>query len=276
MTLDTMKILCVDPDDHPHGDTWKIRPSLQAAVTLGFPEVLAVMARPPVEYQDSIIKQFPVFSLSRDLPLDRMPPVKIPGYVSGADPSHADKNYYFSSADDQWYLNLSVSSLSLGTMKYTTIQDYLERLEDPVRALTKIYRPPFYRSVSFRVLDSICPSLLGLPEVPWDELLKPWVLGLLANPVLAPLVRDYTCSALLNIGSASWARVTGGLVLEPEKEDSRRFNPAFQVDTCLFFQYRQSLDEVLETFRTFYSYANEIFHSIITEKLYNNLILGML
>jgi uncharacterized protein (TIGR04255 family) len=265
-----------NPDHHDllPSDIWKIRPAVEAVIELRFPDILAIMAKPPVEYQDCIIQKYPIFSLTKELLKNSLHQAyNAPQTDSPA--GDLARKYFFSAKDDLWFINLTCSSLAVGTKKFTSLEDFLDRLQAPMNALQKIYHPPFFERLSFRVMDNFCQPNLGLQPLPWSDLLSPWILGILANENLAPQIKNHFSANLMDIGGNSMAAVISATGL-PGLNDDQAPELTFTVDWELYNNSRLSTDDVIDLVKDFYEYSNSLFFSIITEKLHNNLILNTL
>ena len=76
-----------------------------------FPDILAIEAKEPADFQEAIRADFPRYLLKKDQPAP-----KITGFVDGApqvDRPAPVSNYHFVSADNMWKLNLTRNFIAL-------------------------------------------------------------------------------------------------------------------------------------------------------------------
>jgi uncharacterized protein (TIGR04255 family) len=90
-------------------------------------------------------------------------------------------NYQFVSADGKWRVNLSSQFISLTCSRYSCWEDFAARLDKPLAAFIRIYRPAFFERVGLRYLNFISRKALNLEGVPFSELLAPCWVGPLAE-----------------------------------------------------------------------------------------------
>ena len=100
------------------------------------------------------------------------------GSIQTLSRSSANKNYEFATEDGICKVNLTRTYLSISTSDYTRWEDFKDRLRGPYDALIQVYSPAFFTRIGLRYIDVFRRSVLGLEEANWNELLKPFVLGL--------------------------------------------------------------------------------------------------
>jgi len=145
---------------------------------LRFPEILTIEANVPAAFQDAIRDDFPHYSVRKEAP-----PPKL---SNAAGKLQLEKqplinNYQFVSADGAWRVNLTSSFISLACSRYTSWEDFAAKLDKPLAAFIKLYRPAFFIRVGLRYMNFISRSALGLDGTAFRELLQPQYLGLLAD-----------------------------------------------------------------------------------------------
>lgn len=136
---------------------------------LRFPEILAIEATPPAQFQDAIRSRFPVFSRRQE-----------PGHPSGGSGAPTIINYQFASADGIWRINLTASFISLSCSRYVRWEEFAQQLDLPLTAFLRIYHPEQFDRIGLRYVNFISRSALGLDAVPFAKLIAPCYLGPLA------------------------------------------------------------------------------------------------
>lgn len=138
---------------------------------LRFPEILTIGANAPVDFQEAIRAEFPVYKV-----LQELRPPKL-----GNAAAESAQNYLFASADGAWRVNLTSKFISLTCTCYTCWEDFAKKLDKPLAAFIKIYQPAFFERVGLRYLNFISRSALSLAEYPFRDLIAPCYLGPLGD-----------------------------------------------------------------------------------------------
>ena len=60
-----------------------------------------------------------------------------------------------------------------------------------LEAVKEIYTPQYFSRTGLRYIDVITRSELGLNNVDWNLLLKPFILGIISDPVVGGNVKEY-------------------------------------------------------------------------------------
>ena len=105
---------------------------------LRFPEILAISAKPPMDFQEAIRGDFPQFGQRMEAPAPKI--TGVPGNMSLQN-QPASVNYQFSSADGVWRVNLTSKFISLSCSRYSGWEDFAQRLVKPLAAFIKTYSP---------------------------------------------------------------------------------------------------------------------------------------
>lgn len=138
---------------------------------LRFPEILTIGANAPVDFQEAIRSEYPVYKV-----LQELRPPKL-GSIS-ATPA---QNYLFASADGVWRVNLTSKFISLTCTRYTCWEDFAKKLDKPLAAFIKIYQPAYFERIGLRYLNFISRSGLTLENYPFRNLISPCYLGPLGD-----------------------------------------------------------------------------------------------
>ena len=178
---------------------------------------------------------------------------------AGAGPTHE-----FSSADKQWVVSLTREFLALTCRHYERWERFRDTLRGPLDALLEIYTPSFYTRVGLRYIDLIRRSVLGLDQVGWDQLLKPWVAGPFGSPEIASTVEHAASDFLIAVPEIeSRLRVRHGVVLHPDSQES-----CYLIDADFFDERRTEITDVFPRFDALNRQAGLFFRWCIRDRLH--------
>ena len=153
---------------------------------LRFPAILKIGADPPVDFQESVRRRYPLFKEKPPLDIAGGLPSEVASLIAKRLPvSMASTAYDFTTADEQWTLTLAREFLALTARRYERWELFKEHLEEGLRAVVQHYSPAFFTRIGLRYRDIIRRSALGLERSSWKELLRPHIVGALASPDVA-------------------------------------------------------------------------------------------
>ena len=136
---------------------------------LRFPEILAIGAEAPVAFQEAIREDYPGFLRRQDTPPPKV--TGAPGHFA-LENSQPIVNYQFTSMDGVWRVNLTSTFISLTCTHYTGWEDFAARLDKPLAAFIRLYKPGFFQRVGLRYLNFISRKALQLEGVPFSQLIS--------------------------------------------------------------------------------------------------------
>lgn len=230
-----------------------------------FPEILAVGAKDPVEFQESIREEYPLFLRKQELPAPRV--TGVPGNMTLQNQKPII-NYQFAAADGSWRVNLTNKFISLTCSKYTGWEDFAAHLDKPLAAFIQIYKPAHFERVGLRYLNFISRFELGLEGVPFSQLIAPCYLGPLAQedvPESSCLRSSVDCELNIRGGCRVKIHAGPGLVKRGGKEDRE---VKFIFDQDLYMPGQLPLNLAVGALQTLHSQADSIFRGAITDKLH--------
>jgi len=149
---------------------------------LRFPDILTIEANSPVDFQEAIRGEYPIFRENIETSAPQI--TGAPGSFQINKPKQ-NKNYQFASADGVWRVNLTSRFLSLACIKYPGWESFAKHLDIPLAAFIKIYKPAFFERIGLRYLNFISRSSLDIEDVPFSQLFQPAYLGLLGDEEIA-------------------------------------------------------------------------------------------
>jgi len=249
---------------------YKKNPLDKVICQLRFPPILKIDAEIPSEFQDKIRKDFPNYTETTELRVEPSPRIKgqiPPELLSQVLQSTSTKNYEFSSEDEQWKINMTRTFISLTANKYERWEKFKEKLEVPLKALMEIYSPSHFSRIGLRYIDVIQRSVLGLEGVSWTELLKPYILGVLAAPEICGYVRDSECRYEIGLSDKeSTVRMVTKLV-----EDVDSGEICFRIDSDFFNTKKTSLNDTFDSLDYFNKRASRLIQWCITDRLHKSM-----
>lgn len=233
---------------------------------LRFPEILRIGASQPVDFQDAIREEYPQFRVQKETPAPKL--TGTPGNFQLENPP-ASVNYQFMSADGVWRVNLTSTFISLACSRYTSWEDFARRLDKPLAAFIKTYKPAYFQRVGLRYLNFFSRKSLSLEGVPFSELFQPCYLGLLAEEDVTEQ-RTSRCSMDAEIALQGGCRVRihagTGLVKRGGQQDPE---VKFILDQDLFMAGNVPVNISAGALQSLHSQAYPLFRGAITDTLHN-------
>lgn len=233
---------------------------------LRFPEILTIEANAPVQFQEAIRHQFPLYSVRKEAPLPKL--VGTPGNMN-LEKQPVSNNYQFVSADGRWRVNLTSRFISLACSRYDHWEEFAGMLDGPLAAFIKTYRPALFERVGLRYLNFFSRQALNLQGTPWRELFQPQYLGLLTDEEIneSATARN-TVDAELAIRGGCRAKIHAGpgLVKRNGQQDNE---VKFILDLDLFMPGNLAVSLSAGALQTLHSQADSIFRGAITPVLHD-------
>lgn len=247
---------------------YRINPLERVICQLRFPTILRIETELPAEFQELIRSEYPLFSQKADEPgslpqafLEELPPEIRSHWLS---PS-VTKNYEFVSKDEDWKINLTSGFIALTSFRYRRWEEFKDHLVGPFEALRRVYQPTFFTRIGLRYQDVIWRSVLNLRDIPWSDLLQPYILGALAAPHIPDenvLVSSQTVVIRL-LKDYGQVRIRHGLARRPGSEEI-----GYIIDSDFSSEERTEADYVLERLNAFNRRGRRLFRWCITDRLH--------
>lgn len=242
------------------------RPQLAEVICqLRFPEILAIGANPPVDFQEAIRSEYPQYLRRQDIPAPKL--TGVPGNLTLQN-QDAITNYQFSSADGVWRINLTGQFISLSCSRYTGWEDFAGKLDQPLAAFIQLYKPAYFQRVGLRYLNFISRQALDLEEVPFSQLISPCYLGPLMEQDLAESAASrcsVDCELAIRGGCRAKIHAGPGLVKQRGQSDKE---VKFIFDQDLFMPGQLPPNLVPAALQTLHSQACSLFRGAITSRLH--------
>lgn len=233
---------------------------------LRFPEILSISSNPPADFQEAIRDEFPGYVRRQDSPAPKI--IGTPGHYTLETPSTVI-NHQFTTLDGTWRINLTGTFISLTCAKYTCWEEFAAKLDKPLAAFIKIYKPACFQRVGLRYLNFISRKELDLVDVPFSDLIAPCYLGPLADPDIAEAATS-RCSVDTELAIRGGCRAKihagPGMIKRPGKEDKE---VKFIFDQDLFMSGQLPVNLSAGALQTLHAQAYSIFRGAITNMLHN-------
>jgi len=247
---------------------YKKNPLDQVICQLRFPPILKVDAEIPAEFQEMVRRHFPNFSEASEWNIEIPPSLgsQIPqDIIRPALQASGIKNYEFSSEDGQWKINLTRSFVALTTKRYHRWEELKEKLEIPLDALVAVYSPDYFSRIGLRYIDVIKRSTLNLADVSWQELLQPYIAGILGAPEVGGHVKNFENKHEIGLSDGeSVVRIITRFVAALDDGEI-----CYMIDSDFFNASRIKLESAIEKLDYFNVRASRLIQWCITERLHN-------
>lgn len=234
---------------------------------LRFPPILKIDSEIPSEFQDKIRNDFPNFLEKSAMEVD------FPQNVKGKIPIEllrqffqrfGNKNYEFASEDGQWQINLTRTFLSFSTIKYKRWEEFKSKLNGPLLALIDVYKPAFFSRIGLRYIDVINRSYLGLSHVAWNDLLKPYILGLLSSQGVGERIQNFETKYEISLSDElSKVRLITKFIMSVNKSEK-----CFMIDSDFYYGNKTKIEAALEKLDYFNKRASRLIQWCITQRLH--------
>lgn len=233
---------------------------------LRFPEILAISARDPVDFQEAIRGEFPQFSRRQEAPAPKL--VGTPGNMTLQNQPMVT-NYQFVSRDGAWRVNLTSKFISLTCTRYHSWEEFAARLDQPLAAFIRIYQPAYFERIGLRYLNFVSRKALDLEGTPFRELFAPCYLGVLGEEDVQETASSRSSvDTELAIRGGCRAKIHAGpgLVKRGGVEDKE---VKFIFDQDLYMPGQVALNLSAGALQTLHAQADAIFRGAITDTLHD-------
>lgn len=233
---------------------------------LRFPDILTVNSSEPAAFQEIIRAEFPQYAKRTDHIAPKI--VGVPGNLRLETPP-AITNYHFVSADGVWRVNLTSRFISLTCTQYSNWEEFAHKLDIPLAAFIKTYKPAYFQRIGLRYLNFVSRSSLGLEDEPFSNLFAPTYLGLLgSNEISDSNVNQNSVDAELSIRDGCRLKIHAGPGIV--KKNGHTDNEVkFVFDEDLFVVGNIPVNHAPASLENIHTQAYSIFRGAITDTLHN-------
>jgi uncharacterized protein (TIGR04255 family) len=181
------------------------------------------------------------------------------------------------SSDGLFHVLYCADFISISCLKYSSWDDFFKRIFAAISAFAALNIKVNVNRVGLRYRDVIEREAIGLKGIPWQELIKPFLLGPFAQKALCDeFDEDVNIHSLMSQSQFrvddSWLILQSALMSSVSSE-----NKAFLIDSDFFYDQNidpdlmSSFDKLGFTLNKLHSNAGALFRRCITEKLHNAL-----
>jgi uncharacterized protein (TIGR04255 family) len=236
-----------------------------------FPAILRVQAEPPVAFQEKVRADFPIYSATNgsamELPSDVPQEIQlaVQAQLQQSIGLPGQKLHRFVSADSNWQIEIAQDHMSFACRKYPKWEIFRDKLRGAFDHFVNEYRPAFALTTGLRYRNAIIRSQLGLKDVPWNELLSPFLLGELGGDGLAEAEIIASLHRFeLSLGDTGKVLVQHGLAsFKPTNER------VYSIDNDFVTDKKVGLDDIPARLDEFNAYSGRLFRYCISERLFN-------
>lgn len=236
---------------------------------LRYPPILKIDSEVPSFFQENIRTEYPLYNEKIELQQEFATGLKSqfsPDVINQLSKTSPTKNHEFISEDGVWKINLTRTFLSISTSKYIRWEDFIKKFHSSYKALISIYNPAFFSRVGIRYVDVFERSKVGLQVEPWNNLIQPYLLGLLASDVKNEIKSNESLNEILLNDSESIVRIATSFV-----QNAQTSELCYMVDSDFYTPKRVSLDNATSKLEFLHDRASRLIRWIITDKLHNAL-----
>lgn len=243
---------------------YESNPLEEVICQIRFTPILKIDTEIPAEFQDKVRGDYPLYEAKSAVRIPSNLPPDLSQMVTAGLPFGGQKIHEFSCKDRIWTANLARDYLSLTCHKYDRWENFKMRLHGPLEALTNHYKPPIFIRLGLRYRDVIRRSRLKLTEVPWSELLDPWVTGPLGRPETLNEVEFIQSTCVLHLADKI-GRVQIGYGLATDASNNET---VFLIDADFFTEEQTEPSNVFERLDSLNRQAGFFFRWCITDRLH--------
>lgn len=233
---------------------------------LRFPEILSIEAKLPVDFQEAIRSDFPQYSARKEQPAPKL--AGAPGNMSVVN-GPATTNYQFVSADGSFRVNLTGRFISLACTRYTCWEEFAKRLDKPLAAFIRIYKPAYFERIGLRYVNVISRGALGLEGESFRNLIHQRYLGILSDEQIADHAANRsTVDADFAIRGGCRAKIHAGpgMIKRGKEQDSE---VKFIFDQDLYMPGKVAVNLSTAALQTLHAQSWSIFRDAITDTLHD-------
>jgi uncharacterized protein (TIGR04255 family) len=242
-------------------------PLIEVVAQIRFPTILKITSQEPVDFQDSVRFEYPIFEASRNLQI----PVEFSNILTQFNSNIAsDLTYEFKSEDLSWQISLDKNSITLVTNKYERYEKFIERFKHAVESFEKIYNPSFYSRIGLRYRDLIIRSKLNINSKTWIELIPKHIASELHTPELEESIINFVKNLQLR---TEFGQVNFNHGLVQVRDIERNIDEtAYLLDADFFTE--EKIERGENVWNKFYNAnrtARNLFRWSITEELHSSM-----
>jgi len=245
---------------------YKHNPLIEVVCQLRFPTILKISNQEPVEFQDEIRFQYPLFEKTQpQIPSDMLKVAQQFGLPSFLE---SDVVYSFKSEDQKWHLSITKDFIALATSSYERYEQFKQRFEEAVKIFERIYKPSFYTRIGLRYRDLIIRSKLGIKDKEWSDLIAKHIASELHDPELSSSIQTVVKHLILEVENGQ-INLNHGIVNVKDTQDNSNETSYFFDADFYTEQKIEGEENVWNLLNQFNQSARKLFRWSITDTLHD-------
>ena len=148
-------------------------PLVEVICQLRFPTILSINANEPVEFQEAIREEFPLYNCKNEQKTEVLNDKEV--RISKS------RVYEFITKSTRTKVTVTSSFIAFSSLEYEVWEKFKEIIHSVLYNFVSIYKVPFYTRCGLRYRDIITKSRYGLSGTKWAELIQPKVIGIAAD-----------------------------------------------------------------------------------------------
>jgi len=248
---------------------YRKNPLVEVICQLRFPTILRIREGHLSDFQEMIRKDYPDYSEQE--PSVEMPPHIPKGLAAAIEQMNVPIppgliTHRFSTKDSKRFISLGDGFMALAETKYTKWESFKSEIVKAESALKKVYEPALYSRVGLRYRDIISRRNLGLTEVGWQDLLKPYIVAELSDKDISGAISRIQTRVIINIPNIPNGQIVlrHGLII-PNGSDEE----CYLIDADFFVERKEGIDEPFGVLDEFNRMAGRLFRWTITKQLHS-------
>lgn len=240
-------------------------PLKEVVCQLSFPTILRIASESPGAFQEAIREYYPRY--------ERQPPAMPPEFSQalerfGLANGGQGFTHRFLAADSASGVALTSEFVAIWTHQYSRWESFRTEILRAQQALEHVYTPSVYDRIGLRYVDLIDRHDLELAERPWNELVRPSLVGILGEGRLARNVKHCHGQLTLSLEEpvGSLVRIVHGL-----HEDTAIPQSTYVIDADFYTTNPMEGNHVTDTINRFNRLAGDLFRWTITKRLHDAL-----
>ncbi|MBO3457472.1 TIGR04255 family protein [Aetokthonos hydrillicola Thurmond2011] len=246
---------------------YEYNPLIEVIAQIRFPTILKITSQEPVDFQDRLRFEYPIFEASKNLQV----PVELSNVLTQFNSSIAsDLMYQFKSEDLSWQISVDKNSITLVTNKYERYEKFIGRFKYAVEIFEQIYNPSFYSRIGLRYRDLIIRSKLNITNKKWIELIPKHI----AYELYTPELEESIINLLKNLQlRTEFGQVNFNHGLVQVRDIEKNLDEtSYLLDADFFTEQKiEKGENVWNTFDKANRVARNLFRWSITEELHNTM-----
>ena len=253
-------------------EVYEKNPLREVVCQLHFPSILVISAESPVEFQEGIRADYPVYrkkavpapNIIGSLPGD-IPPEVAELIASSPFPFGGNLvEHHFGTPDGQTTISLTQEFVSISEQRYSRWEDFGEKVRLAESVLQQTYKPAFFDRVGLRYIDVLDRKECGLEDTPWSELLNGSFISVLGSEELADDVSQLTVQSMLRVPDVDQGQVflRHGLLIKEGSDEQ-----TYVIDADFHTNARSNSNDVFQALDKFHRWAGNLFRWATSTKL---------